>query len=104
MELFNVDSFKRENGRVVGVAFQQHKAKQLYRIFQDVWVIYNAQEAGHGNKYIITYRGSDGKDHSFNLRAEKEGDVCYIVEPDDPKEKEIFNKIPEYVYKKTDFV
>jgi len=104
MELFNVDSFKRQNGRVVGVAFQQHKAQQPFRIYQEAWVIYNAQEAGMNYKYIVTYRDSKGNDHSFKLRAEKEEELCYIVEPEDSVEKEIFNRIPEYVKKPTDLI
>jgi len=104
MELFNVDSFKRENGKVVGIAFQQHKAQQPYRIYQEAGVIYNAQEADVNYKYIVTYRDSKGIDNSFKLRAKKEGEICYIAEPADPIEKEIFNKIPEYVPKSTDFV
>jgi len=104
MELFNVDSFKRQNGKVVGVTFQQHKAQKSYRVYQEAWVMYNAQEAGMNYKYMITYQDSKGNVHSFRLKAAKEGDLYYIVEPDEPLERRIFSKIPEYVRKPTDFV
>ncbi len=104
MELFNVDSFKRENGKVVGVAFQQHKGNMNVRIYQEVWVIYNAQEAGMNYKYLITFTNNLGKLESIRLFAEKEGDLSYIKEPDDPIEKVVFHNIPEYVRKPTDFI
>ena len=104
MELFNVDSFKRENGKVIGVASQQHKARLPYRIYQEVWVIYNAQEAGMNYKYLITYQDESNHSHSFKIKAVKEGDLCYIAEPDEPIEKEIFNKIPDYIQSSKDFI
>jgi len=74
MELFNIDSFKRENGKVVGVAFQQHKGNMNVRIYQEAWVIYNSQEARTNNKYLITFKNKLGKLQSLQLFAEKEGD------------------------------
>ncbi|MCH7647459.1 MAG: hypothetical protein IIA83_02475 [Thaumarchaeota archaeon] len=104
MELFNVDSFKRENGKVVGVAFQQHKGNMNVRIYQEARVIYNAQEAGMNYKYLATFKNKLGKLQSIQLFAEREGDLSYIKEPDDPVEKEVFHIIPEYVRKPTDFI
>ncbi len=103
MELFNVDSFKRENGRVVGVAFQQHKGNMNARIVHEAEVIYNSQDALN-YKYLITFENQLGKHQTIQLRAEKEGDLSYIKEPDDPIEKQIFQNIPEYVKKSTDFI
>ena len=104
MELFNVDSFKRENGKVVGVAFQQHKGNMNVRIFQEAWVIFNAQEAGTNDKYLITFKNQLGKLQSITLKAAKKGELSYIKEPDDPIEMAVFNQIPEYVKRQTDFV
>jgi len=42
--------------------------------------------------------------YTIQLFAEKEGDVSYIKEPEDPIEKEVFYNIPEYVRKPTDFI
>ncbi|MCH8085324.1 MAG: hypothetical protein IIC15_02710, partial [Thaumarchaeota archaeon] len=60
MELFNVDSFKRENGKVVGVAFQQHKGNMNVRIYQEASVVYNAQDSLN-YKYLITFENQLGK-------------------------------------------
>jgi len=80
MELFNVDSFKRENGRVVGVAFQQHKGNMNTRIYQEAQFIYNAQDAMN-YKYLITFENQSGKLQTIQIRAEQEGDLSYIKEP-----------------------
>jgi len=104
MELFNVDSFKRQNGKVIGVAFQMHKAQKPWRIYQNCEYIYNQQSSDMNYKYVITYQDKSWKSHSFNLKATKQGDLYFIVEPDNPIEKEIFNKIPDYIQSSKDFI
>ena len=104
MELLNVDSFKWENGMVIGVAFQMHKAQRPLRLYVEAWRIFEEQKAGAAKSYIITYQDESSKAHSFKLKAVKDDEVYYIAEPDDPIEKEVFNKIPEFLKRPDDFM
>ena len=104
MEIFHVQSLKRDNGKVIGVAVLQARAKSPYRFYFSAEDIYHRQKHPEPDKLIVTSQNSDSsKQISFRIFAEKDDDF-YVKEPENEKELTIFRSLPEYSYHPDDFL
>lgn len=105
MEIFHVDSFKRDNGKIIGVTVLQAKAPRPWRLYFSAEHVYHQQNSGDPDKIMITYEDKNtGKHKSFRIKAEQVETEYYIKEPDSDVEKQVFQSIPEYSYLPTDFL
>lgn len=104
VEIFHVQSLKRDNGRVIGVAALQARAKSPYRFYFSAETIYHRQKRSDPDKLIVTAQNpTTSKQISFRIFAEKNEDY-YVKEPSNENELSIFRSLPEYSYHPDDFL
>jgi len=100
MKILHVDSFKRDNGNTIGIAvLPENMSIRYYISAEDVFY---KQSRDNSDRYMIEYDEENGTTNSFQIYAEKHGQEYFIAEPKKVKQKQVFNSIPEYIYRTTD--
>jgi len=102
MKSLHVDSLKRDNGKAIGIAvLPENMSIRYYLSAEDVFY---KQSRDNSDKYMIEYDEENGTTDLFQIYAEKHGQEYFIAEPKDIKQKQVFNSIPEYIFRTTDFL
>ncbi len=105
MEIFHVDSIKRDNGKVIGIAVIQAKSQSAIRLYFTAEHIFHQQNSNDPDKLLVPFIDSKtGKQTHFQIKAEQINDDFFIKEPDDSKQLDVFNSLQEYSYRPSDFL
>jgi len=102
LKILHVDSLKRDNGNTIGIAVLPENMSVRYYISAEG--VFYEQSRDNSDRYMIEYDEENGTTDSFKIFAKKHDQEYFIAEPKDIKQKQVFNSIPEYIYRTTDFL
>ena len=104
MTTFRVQSVKRDNGKIIGVAVLQENAPYTFRLYFPIERVFHTQFIGNPDKHFVEYIADKNTmlRATFVMQVEQIGNDFRVIEPTDERQREALQNLPEYVYTQGD--
>lgn len=98
-----IDSVKRDNGKIIGLAIFQENTP-FGRIYEEISHGYYRQVRGKSYQYFIEHIPDEKTmlKKRFQIVIDKNADDYFIVMPEDVLQKKAIQNLPEYFFKSGD--